>query len=121
MCFKIDNDATAPKQRTAWKVLNFDGRYLYSPNYPDKKGGSDWTAGAVIERSKGRTREFKRAASGIYVYLTKDVASHAIWLSVVVEVAVSPKDWLHTSIDGRMATYDKVRVKVKQPYIDWYS
>jgi len=123
MCFLIDDDATAPIQWTAWKVLILKGGYLYSPYNPSQKGGSDWTAGAAIQRSGGKTRWGVFAESGIYVYLNERVAlddARYHYNGVVVEVAVDPKDWLYTSRDGSQATYDKVRVKVKQPYIDWY-
>ena len=135
MCFTVNTKAKRPRRRTVWKVvkLHVNGslrswiaRTTLCYNYP----------GSIIKRTprqaptSASTFASNRvlAQSGIYVYLSKSDAVERIppaWSedaagSVLLKLEVDPADWLHTSDDGVMATYDKVTVAESQPEIEWF-
>jgi hypothetical protein len=96
--------------------------------YPRR--GDKWnTPGAIVERDKGRTYNTgptyyswcSSALHGIYVYTSEPGAKRCLYDSqkVILKVLVNPKDLLHTSIDGDVATYERVTVAENQPWIDW--
>jgi len=124
MCFSINPSAPRWGNTRVYKVV-----------YPIGKSGrcfagvwqdSRYTLGRFKHRSKGHTRKYDacygwEARAGIYVYGTLEAASFELgrWANpksmhkeakaVIVELEVSPKDFLHT--DGRgTATYEKAKI-----------
>lgn len=135
MCFTVNTKAKRPRLRTVWKVvkLHVNGalrseiaRTTLCYNYP----------GSIIKRTprqaptstSGFASNRVLAQSGIYVYLSKSYAvkrTYPAWTFdgaglVLLKLEVDPADWLHTSDDGVMATYDKVTVAESQPAIEWF-
>lgn len=137
MCFQIDRTAERPGQRIAWKVVQVTCEGDVKSLIRDTTRG--WWPGPrratgpsyqVIYHGNGKPHSWL-AYQGIYVYTTKHEAlrnnGYQGWRSghpytdyAVMKVLVDPEDWLHTSQDGRTATYKKVMVPENQPYIEWY-
>lgn len=142
MCFKIDHKAKRPKTRTGYKVvtLRTDG-YLYSYLNPNKAGGRLWSyPGRTVRRSKGEVASYGMtrwdrvlrgrknfSLNGIYVYLNRQDAvefARGEPHLVVIAVALDPEDWIHSGFrnctrHGRVATYEKVVVKERQPFFEY--
>lgn len=124
MCFSINKNARRPAHTRVWKVLQLvDDNCVRSPYFPEE--GPGWTPGETYSlRTFAETTECDgyKANEGFYVFLNKAAAeAHATRLSreqghFVVELIVSPKDFLFRSAEGDCtyrnygATYRKVRV-----------
>ena len=132
MCFKIDKKAKRPRQRIVWKIVAkaYNG-YLHSYLYPKQIWQPDIRQARVpgipthIDSSESPWAT-AYAHSGIYVYLTKRAAqddllrfgsSNSVFL--VMRVEVKADDWLFTSRDGLMATYQAATPTQHQPEFDW--
>ena len=137
MCFEVDSWAKRPAQTKAYKVmwLEGDGKVRSLNHY-----NVTWYENEVKElKSKAKTCFFdafgiRHAQEGFYVYLRrKDAEAEAYsYISsvgtyggnaIVLEVTVSPKDWLFSGLDTdarSVATYRRVKVPSKQGYLTWY-
>ena len=130
MCFKIDKKAKCPRKRIVWKIVAqaYDG-YLHSYLYPKQIWQPDIRQ-ARVPGMRTHISSFESpqavsyAHSGIYVYLTKRAAQDdnrflRLAMFFIMRVEVKADDWLFTSRDGLMATYQAATPTQHQPEFDW--
>jgi hypothetical protein len=133
MCFNIQLGATAPDTTVAYKLVRRWGRRRYSQyGYPATGYKCEfYPVGAVVRANKYAPhsrpeRGYLKALAGIYVFLTLaearrylkrcHVGADADAEFEIIEVRVSPKDFLYRSASydlsyhDNAATYRKVRV-----------
>ena len=135
MCFEVDSWAKRPAQTKAYKVmwLEGDGKVRSLNHY-----NVTWYENEVKKlKQKAKTDYFdsfgiRHAQEGFYVYLRREDAEAAQYhyasplhggSGIVLEVTVSPKDWLFSGLDidaRSVATYRRVKVPSKQQYLTWY-
>jgi len=130
MCFKIDKKAKRPRQRIVWKIVAqaYDG-YLHSYLYPKQIWQPDIRQARVPGipthiSSFESPAHIRLSHSGIYVYLTKRAAQDdnrflRLAMFFIMRVEVKADDWLFTSRDGLMATYQAATPTQHQPEFDW--
>jgi hypothetical protein len=123
----IDPKVKKLSKRVVWKVFDKPiGSRIVSLFM-----GATYPKGKLVERSPGNTswtdshRLIFRSASGLYFYLTKEIAEQeaSTWSdSYIAKFKVSPKDFIFASDDGREAMYERatrvgnfIRVKRVQP------
>jgi hypothetical protein len=128
MCFRIDETAQRPKTKIAWKIVErTPAGYLRSMFYPQQT----WQPGLEQRRlqyiwpwsSSHRKSTIRYALGGIYVFTSK----RAAWIQYnpdhnidfLMRVRVDPDEWLFTSVDGTMATYNAATPCKTQPEFDW--
>jgi len=112
MCMTIDPKVKKLSKRVVWKVFDkpFGRRTIVS-----LFKGAKYPKGKLVERSPGNTswtdfHRLLRSGSGLYFYLTKEIAEQEAskWPdSYIAKFKVSPKDFIFASDDGREAMYER--------------
>ncbi len=147
MCFSIRKSAKRPLDRYAYKLVEItpDGTVQSLIMGKGLQTGENKRSRGPTKREDEYT-PWPRARHGIYVYRTLREAKYQLkphlrqrqqkyvndgvikfkridgsfsGYVAIIRVNVDPADWLHTSIDGKMATYKKVTIPERQPYITW--
>jgi hypothetical protein len=128
MCFTINETAERPTARIAWKIVELTpAGYLRSMFYPQQL----WQPGREQRRlryiwpwsSASSDSTYRYALGGIYVYTSKKEARKEYNSdssdNVLMRVHVNPDEWLFTSLDGSVATYNAATPCEVQPEFDW--